>query len=163
MDISTLLGSAVIAGIVAGIVSVRISERNIAIENITKQRQLWRDKIRKIAIDISLAYAKSEKQKIQTHYIELQLLLNPNDDDDKSILDTVWAMITESGSSKLDIELAEKLALLLKHDWERAKFEAKPYPFKILSITRKSYSNYNKKRVQAANKSIQPTADASAD
>jgi mannose/fructose/N-acetylgalactosamine-specific phosphotransferase system component IID len=147
MDISTLLGSAVIAGIVAGIVSIRISERNIAIENITKQRQLWRDKIRKIAIDISSAYAEPEKKKIQSHYIELQLLLNPNDDDDKSILDTVWAMINETGSSKLDIELAEKLSLLLKHDWERAKFEAKPYHFKVLSITRKSYNNYNKKRI----------------
>ena len=49
MDISTILGSAVVAGIVAGIVTLRISERKISIENVTQQRQEWREKIRKLA------------------------------------------------------------------------------------------------------------------
>lgn len=150
MDMTTLFSSIVVAGIVAGLVSLRTSERKIAIENITQQRQLWRDKIRKIALDISSAYAKNKSHKIKDYYIELQLLLNPNDSDDLAILDTVWSMIKEIESEELDIELAEKLSLLLKHDWERAKFEAKSYPFRIMSATRKPYADFTNKRIKSS-------------
>ncbi|MDL2195310.1 hypothetical protein [Shewanella algae] len=43
MDIATVLSSGVVAGLIAGLVSLRTSERQIAIENITKQREIWRD------------------------------------------------------------------------------------------------------------------------
>jgi len=46
VDLPTVLSSAVVAGLVAGLVTLRTSERKIAIENITQQRQLWREKIR---------------------------------------------------------------------------------------------------------------------
>ncbi|NCB82546.1 MAG: hypothetical protein EOM38_09140 [Bacilli bacterium] len=57
MDLSTVLGSGVVAGLVAGLVTLRTTERKIAIENITKQRQLWREKIRAKALETSQAYS----------------------------------------------------------------------------------------------------------
>lgn len=113
MDISTILGSAVVAGIVAGIVTLRISERKISIENVTQQRQEWREKIRKLALNIYSAYSSNETHKVKSYYVELQLLLNPDDNNDIEILDTVWKMHKGSEDHNLDIEISEKLALLL--------------------------------------------------
>ncbi|MFB0811224.1 hypothetical protein ACEU6F_08460 [Aeromonas salmonicida] len=146
MDIATILSSGVIAGIVAGFVTLRTSERNISIENITKQRQVWRNTIRALAINISSAYLRNERYKIKSYYIELQLLLNPNDDDDREILDTVWAMQEKKQMENLDIEFSEKIALLLKHDWERAKLEARSPLIRITSVFRISYGAFKNKR-----------------
>lgn len=126
MDLTTILSSGVVAGLVAGLVTLRTIERKIAIENITQQRQLWRDKVREKALEASKGYKDSDTSKLKELYGEFQLILNPEDDNDKSILDTLWEMQNESKENNLIIELTEKLALLLKHDWERAKLEAKP-------------------------------------
>lgn len=146
MDLPTLLSSAVVAGLVAGLVTLRTSERKIAIENITQQRQLWRERIRSLSQNIKKSYKAGNKDELNEFYIEMQLLLNPNDEDDKSILDTIWEMIEEPGSTKKDIVLGEKLSLLLKHDWERAKLEAKPVWYRYKKIKRKSYDAFTFKR-----------------
>lgn len=156
MDVATILSSGVIAGIVAGFVTLRTSERNISIENITKQRQVWRDKIRSLTININSSYSKHEHATIKLYYTELQLLLNPDDDNDKDILDTVWGMQEEEFIENLDIELSEKVALLLKHDWERAKLEAKSPIIRIINAHRTSYRVFKNKRM--AIKSIKATA-----
>ncbi|WP_105055939.1 hypothetical protein [Aliivibrio sifiae] len=148
MDISTILGSAVVAGIVAGIVTLRISERKISIENVTQQRQEWREKIRKLALNICSAYSSNETHKVKNYYVELQLLLNPDDNNDIEILDTVWKMHKGSEDHHLDIELSEKLALLLKHDWERAKSEAQLSIFRIVGTSRISYQSFKQKHVK---------------
>jgi len=126
MDLSTVLGSGVVAGLVAGLVTLRTTERKIAIENITQQRKLWRDKVREKSLEISKAYKGKDGSKLEELYGEFQLILNPEDNDDKSILDTLWEMQQTSENNDLIVEFTEKLALLLKHDWERAKLEAKP-------------------------------------
>ena len=126
MDLPTVLSSGVVAGLVAGLVALRTTERKIAIENITQQRKLWRDKVRDKALEVSKATKDSDTSKIKELYGEFQLILNPEDRDDKSILDTLWEMQNNVENNDLIIELMEKLALLLKHDWERAKLEAKP-------------------------------------
>ena len=149
MDLATILSSGVLAGLVAGLVTLRTTERKIAIENITQQRQVWREKIREIANQIHARYRAGEKNNVLAKYIELQLLLNPNDIDDKSILDTLWLMASEESQSELDVEFAEKLSLLLKHDWDRAKNEAKPFWFHLRSVQRVSYSDFKFKRNQS--------------
>jgi hypothetical protein len=146
IDLPTFLSSGVVAGLVAALVALRTNERNIVIENITKQRQAWREKVRNLALRINSSYQNNEKPDLQNCYIELQLILNPNDEKDISILDTLWEMINEESKSNLNIELSEKLALLLKHDWERAKREAKPFWFKFCKPTRLSYGEYKHKR-----------------
>ncbi|MFM5049131.1 hypothetical protein ACEUBW_06700 [Aeromonas veronii] len=147
MDIATILSSGVIAGVVAGFVTLRTSERNISIENITKQRQVWRNTIRALAINISSAYLRNERYKIKSYYIELQFLLNPNDDDDREILDTVWEMQEKKQMENLEIEFSEKISLLLKHDWERAKLEARSPLIRIISVFRISYGAFKNKRI----------------
>lgn len=125
MDLTTILSSGVVAGLVAGLVTLRTTERKIAIENITQQRKLWRDKVREKSLEAAKGYKNNDASKLKELYGEFQLILNPEDDNDKSILDTLWQMQNEHKEKDLIIEFTEKLALLLKHDWERAKLEAK--------------------------------------
>ena len=75
-----------------------------------------------------------------------EIMIATNLDKDISILDTLWEMTNEESKSNLNIELSEKLALLLKHDWERAKREAKPFWFKFCKPSRLSYDEYKHKR-----------------
>lgn len=147
MDLPTILSSAVVAGLVAGLVTLRTSERKIAIENITQQRQLWREKIRDLSLKIKSSYKSGNKDELNGQYVEMQLLLNPEDSNDKCILDTIWAMLEETESTKLHIVLAEKLSLLLKHDWERAKIEAKPVWYMFCKVKRVSYEKSKFKRI----------------
>ncbi|MCG6400636.1 hypothetical protein [Vibrio fluvialis] len=153
MEVTTLFSSAVIAAIVAGFVTLRANDRKIAAENITQQRQLWREKIRVLSANICSAYTANEHHKITALYVELQLLLNPTDSDDLDILDTVWDMReTNSDKEKLDIVLGEKLALLLKHDWERAKAESKSSWLKIVTPSRLPYTSFKNSRVAKSDK-----------
>jgi hypothetical protein len=161
MDISTILSSGLLAGLVAGLITLRTTERKIAIENITQQRQVWREKIREKCIEATSAYMAKDFSRLTVLYVEFQVLLNPEDDNDISILDTVWEMSLSNKESDLHIELSEKIALLLKHDWERAKKESKPMWFLIKEPTRNKYSNYNKKR-KNANKIMNRTENTSA-
>jgi hypothetical protein len=126
MDLPTILSSGVVAGLVAGLVALRTSERKIAIENITQLRTLWRDKVRENALEVTSAYRYKNSTKLIDLYVTFQLILNPEDDDDLSILDTLWEMQANESDSNLSIVFSEKLSQLLKHDWERAKIEAKP-------------------------------------
>lgn len=146
MDI--LFSSAVIAAVVAGFVTLRSNDRKIAAENIIQQRQMWREKIRSISVKICSSYTSNEYHQIPKYYVELQLLLNPTDPDDIDILETVWSMKEAGSGEKLDIVLGEKLALLLKHDWERAKVESKSPWLKIISPTRLSYDSFKFKRIK---------------
>ena len=146
MDLSTVLGSGVVAGLVAGLVTLRTTERKIAIENITQQRKVWRDKVREKALETSKAYKDNDVSKLKELYVEFQLILNPEDENDKSILDTLWAMQNKDEINDLIIEFSEKLSLLLKHDWERAKLEAKPVWHFWGKPKRKAYDEFNNKR-----------------
>ena len=146
MDLATVLSSGVVAGLVAGLVTLRTTERKIAIENITQQRKLWRDNVREKAIEVSKAYQAHDGSKIKELYGEFQLVLNPEDDNDKSILDTLWEMQNKNEENDLLIEFFEKLALLLKHDWERAKLEAKPVRYFWVKPERLAYKDFKNKR-----------------
>jgi len=148
MDLSTVLGSGVVAGLVAGLVTLRTTERKIAIENITQQRQLWRDKVREKALETSKAHKDNDASKLKELYVEFQLILNPEDSNDKSIIDTLWEMQKKDEKGDLIIEFTEKLSLLLKHDWERAKLEAKPVWHFWGKPKRISYNDFNNKRYE---------------
>lgn len=146
MDLSTVLGSGVVAGLVASLVTLRTTERKIAIENITQQRQLWRDKVREKSLETSKAYKDKDVSKLKELYGEFQLILNPEDSNDKSILDTLWDMQDKDKTGDLIIEFTEKLSLLLKHDWERAKLEAKPVWHFCGKPVRTPYGDFDNKR-----------------
>jgi len=146
MDFATILSSGVVAGLVAGLVTLRVNERKIAIENITQQRQLWREKIRLKGAKVVKEYTANNKPKILGLYVDFQLILNPYDNLDTSILDTIWEMYETENNLCLSIELSEKLSLLLKHDWERAKGEAKPVFSCSSEPERVAYESFTEKR-----------------
>jgi len=146
IDLTTIISSGVVAGIIAGLVALRTAERKIAIENITKQREIWRDKIRVKLLDVTRAFQVKDSPKLLELYNEFALLLNPFDPEDKSIMDVLWEL--KSGTAEVSklLELSERLSLLLKHDWERAKTEAKPLFFRGSKPKRKVYGNFKNKR-----------------
>jgi hypothetical protein len=63
---------------------------------------------------------------------------------DKEILDALWAIKDLDFSEKKRIEFTERIALLLKFEWQRAKIEARPYCKK--EDARIQYSQFDNKR-----------------
>ena len=119
---SAFLGSSVVVALVAGLVSLRTSERQIAIENVTKERTKWREKIRATARDIHAAAVAGDLAKLQSLHLDMALSLNPDDHEDAEILRCIRVLDSNNSDTT---ELTYRLALLLKHDWERAKWECR--------------------------------------
>lgn len=106
------------------IASLRTNTRNIRIENITKERAKWRDKIREIALAVQKDAVRRDPTALEEHHLEFSLNLNPTDPEDRAILELIHRLKSKADEGSL-IEFANRIALLLKHDWERAKWEAK--------------------------------------
>ena len=133
MDWGTVLASsgasAVISAVVTGFVARRNSERTIQIENITKERAKWRDKIRELAARVQKASMSKGDTTFQSELAETRLLFtlnsNPFESEDREILGVIAKLADwKDAPDKLLLEFADRVALLLKHDWERAKAEA---------------------------------------
>jgi hypothetical protein len=115
----TLLTSAVIAAIVSGLVALLAAERRIAAENVIQERMKWRDKVRALVSEARSAMVESEATILVELEAQFALHLNPHDQRDQQIL----SLIVPDNSDSID-ELTQRVSLLLKHDWERAKYEA---------------------------------------
>jgi hypothetical protein len=125
MEFSTVIGSAVVAAIVSGVVAWRTAERQIQIQNITQERAKWRDKVRSHSLEIHRAAARGNRRQIIAERAALTALLNPFDSEDQAIL-TCADRVAYSDESRVCLqEFSDRIAYLLKHDWERAKYEAK--------------------------------------
>jgi hypothetical protein len=115
--------AAVIAALVSALVSVLTSERRIAAENIIQERTKWREKIRKLSDVYHTLILVKEEDGRDTKFRELKatfsLRINPHETEDQSLLQ----LISGNNADKAD-EFTTRVALLLKHDWERAKREA---------------------------------------
>ncbi|MCP4353104.1 MAG: hypothetical protein GY795_47240 [Desulfobacterales bacterium] len=148
MDIGTVLTSGVVAALISGIIAIRNSERNFEIENITKERTKWREKIREKNVQIQEAHQNKESGKIEAVGAELRLLLNPMDALDRDILSEInWLKNSESTPDDME-RFSIKLSLLLKHDWERAKQETKnAFHKKVVPVKRITYEDYQKELI----------------
>lgn len=123
---TTAATSAVISAVVSGIFARRTSERAIQIENITKERAKWRDKIREQALAVHQAARKQDAALLAELRLSLSLNLNPTDNEDAGILRAIDTLMAAAlPDEKTGREFADRVALLLKHDWDRAKSEAK--------------------------------------
>jgi prolyl-tRNA synthetase len=77
------------------------------------------------------------------------LNLNPVDAEDTAILNAIDRLSqSEQLDEKLLQELSDRIALLLKHDWERAKVEAKQADFALRPITQISSLKDNERNVR---------------
>ncbi|MEO8120232.1 MAG: hypothetical protein ABI606_13065 [Rhodoferax sp.] len=142
MDFSTVFSSTVLAGLVAALVSLRSSERKIQVENITQERAKWRSAMRELADAIIKAAREGNMGEIERRSAQLVLNVNPFDAEDKAL---VVGSKRLSGVTDLDVsisEFTERMALLLKHDWERAKREAHPWFFRGSKPRRIPYCEY---------------------
>ncbi|MBI4190945.1 MAG: hypothetical protein HY525_10460 [Betaproteobacteria bacterium] len=142
-----VLGSSVVAGLVAALVTLRTSERGIKIENITKERAKWREKVREKALEVHKAAQSGKKDRLLELYLEFSLILNPIDGEDHAILTVLETISTNPSSEEKLKEFVVRLALLLKHDWERAKLEAEPVWWRACrKASRVSYAEWQRSR-----------------
>jgi hypothetical protein len=114
-----LLASAVIAALVSPLFPVLTTERTIAAANVIQERTDWRNKIRGLALDVHRAFVAADSAKLNDLRTQFSLNVNPDDDRDQQLLQLIHVNHTAQAD-----EFTLRVALLLKHDWERAKREA---------------------------------------
>lgn len=121
--------SPLISAFVGAIVALWVAQRRISIENITQDRRAWRKKIRKTALLVHEALIKREDDLLNKYRTEFRLNLNPKDDKDNAIIDCIY--LQEEGGIDNAEEFAQRVAIMLKHDWDRAKLEAGPFIMRV--------------------------------
>jgi hypothetical protein len=112
-------------------VALRTNERNIQIENITKERAKWRNKIRRDANSACAPSAMKEGAEFEKLRMAFSLNLNPLDVEDNGIMECLEKFPNEYSKNEALKEFTIRLSLLLKHDWERAKYEAKSWIYHV--------------------------------
>lgn len=135
MDYKQLLSSVVVSALVAAFITLWTSQRKIQIENITQERAKWREKIRSNAQLVHKAAMASDKDQLSELRLVFELLLNPGDEEDLRILGSIERLSDCTEPAKRLPEFSKRVAYLLKHDWERAKREAKPWWCRIFKKT----------------------------
>lgn len=128
-----ILTSTVLAAIVAAIVAAWTAQRKISIENITQDRRAWREKVREKALSIHDSLVSRNQESLDRLRTEFRAILNPTDDDDKAIISCI-TLPEEGKELERAEEFAERIALLLKHDWERVKLEAGPFVMRVKRV-----------------------------
>lgn len=126
------------------------TERNILVDNITKERKAWREKIREKSIRVFDSYYDKNCLELKKLKTEFQLMLNPHDKDDKEILDHFTELIEncEKQDDSAINNFIVKLSLLLKHDWERAKKEANPVEYMGMPAERTNFTKYQEDSIR---------------
>lgn len=122
--------SSLLAALVAALVSVRTNERNINIENVTQERAKWRDVMRALSDSLTKAARSEDLETVELYCAQLSLNVNPFDGEDKALVKAAQLLATADGKDAQIKDFTERMALLLKHDWERAKHEARPWLFR---------------------------------
>jgi hypothetical protein len=142
--VAIVAAAASLVGVAIGAaVSLRTNTRNIKVENITKERAKWRDNVREKALWVHKAAVAKDISALEEHHLAFTLILNPIDTEDRSILSLIQRLKTTADEPRLT-ELADRIALLLKHDWQRAKWEAEG--MKKLEPVRIAYAEFRRRR-----------------
>lgn len=101
-----------------------IAQRQILAQYVTAERAKWRQTVRAQALEVHDAILCGDAKKVGRLQSEFRALLNPLDCQDQEILDCMTANGSCEQREEAAKEFAERISLLLKHDWERAKLEA---------------------------------------
>lgn len=149
---SSLLTAAIVAAIVSltvafvnGFVSLRISAQSIKVDNVTKERAKWRDNVRQKALQVYKAAVNENTERLQELHLEFSLLLNPRDPEDRAILSLIHRLAGGEKPAEPDlVQLVERISLLLKHDWQRAKREAKSFSLLRWPARRLKYAKFKR-------------------
>ena len=149
--ITLILGSSVVAAFVTNLFTTHVANKKIEIENITQERAKWREKIRENACAVSKSILESNEKELLRLRSIFRLLLNPLDEEDGNIIKAITIAPADKVKEK-EAEFTERVSLLLKHDWERAKFEALPWLQKCgePKPTRRKYQEYSEKTKESS-------------
>lgn len=120
--VTAIASSSIVAGIIAGLVSLRTTTRNIKVANVTSERAKWRNKVRDQALNVHKAIC--EGKDVSDLHLQVALILNPLDREDRAILRLIERPPPHESRDATLQEFTERVSLLLKHDWERAKWES---------------------------------------
>jgi len=142
LDFTVFFSSSVVGGLIAGFIALRTLERNIQIENITQERAKWREKIRIKSVEVHQASMAYNKDKLSQLRLEFSLNLNPFEIEDSSILSVIADLQDSKDRGTKLAEFSDRVALLLKHDWERAKYEAKHFNCHLCPPERITYAKH---------------------
>lgn len=124
VSIEIILTSAVVAALVTGWFNSRISDKAIQVKQITEERTKWRERIRGFLEDIITASKNSDSTELQGLRLRLSSRLNPLDEHDNQILECLKKLREKPDDQDVLEEFSARITLLLKHDWDRAKWEA---------------------------------------
>jgi hypothetical protein len=139
--VAALFVAGFVAGVVAGYFAFQSPERKIQIEYIAQERAKWRKKIRANALLVQQAAVGHDPIKLDELHLTFRLLLNPHDEEDQLILLTI-GNLKNAGNYKAGlVEFSSRIALLLKHDWDRAKHEARPWFLAFRAPKRRPYAD----------------------
>lgn len=125
--LAIVLSSTVIGGIVSSVVMIILNRRSDYIENITKERKIWREEMRRICKELS--EADSERRFFRL-LEELKPRINANGIGTNHVLDDsyLWQFIDRIGKDRKNClnekgKIISLISCLLKYDWEKSKEE----------------------------------------
>ena len=137
LDITSLLAGVSLAaatGWLASFLALRKDERAVQLDQITKERTKWRGNLRKITGEIVQTYFDNKTQpipgKVAVLRAKLITSINPKDDEDDKLIMDHFDQLFRGQKADIDV-FTRRIALLLKHDWERVKWECTPIYVKV--------------------------------
>jgi len=133
------LWTALLGAVAGAIVALSAAHRRIRLESVTTERQKWRDKVRGLATRVFERHSNPDFESLSA---DLALNLNPFDPEDIAIVNAVRALGGGRTTQADRRELADRFALLLKHDWERSKRETAVWPMRLIRPTRVTYRRF---------------------
>lgn len=144
IDFTSLLAGvsiAAIGGWLASFLALRKDERAVHVEQITKERTKWRQDMRLLTqetVELFSNYTPPAHDKKQKLRAQLATSINPKCAYDKHLL-TLFDQLVHKGSM---VDFTNAMSFLLKHDWERVKWECMPIyvkPFKRYTEKQKEW------------------------
>tara|TARA_R110000823_G_scaffold47903_16_gene121950 strand:+ start:42438 stop:43061 length:624 start_codon:yes stop_codon:yes gene_type:complete len=118
-----LLGSAVAASLITALFAKAQTDKGAIVDNIIKERKAWRDKLRVLVSCTEGFFNKRDSGGLASIEAQLVVLLNPYDSEDLAIIHALNRIPEKWEKAHLE-EFVDRVAYLLKHDWERVKQES---------------------------------------
>jgi ABC-type lipoprotein release transport system permease subunit len=115
---------AVVGALLAALALMHQTQSQIAAQHVTGERAKWRDKLREAMTSAITINTSVERRQL---WVVLKLNTNPFSVEDKAIVAKAEQMIANLPKQSDWEELTGRVSFLLKHDWERAKFETRWY------------------------------------
>jgi hypothetical protein len=145
-----------VSGWFASFIAFRNDERAVQLEQITKERTKWRDNMRKLCKEIAIAHVRNRASAIPSKVASLRARLatsiNPKDKTHDGAILAHYDRLFSGETDDLEM-FVHRIALLLKHDWERVKWECTPLyikPFERFSKKQREWRQENYREVELA-------------